>query len=624
MIEYVFSNGRLTIRHDAALKSGRWQPHALKPAFMVLEPLHQRHHPAIRQTTSQRRVKMVNRKTVDQAGNHSDLPLRVAIYARFSSELQNEISIEDQVARCREEVARRGWRVAGIYTDSARSGWSLDRDGFQELRTAAEHGKFDAIMFWKFDRLARDHNHIVMIKALLRHQCGLKLFCVEGVSQDDDSPYDALVEQMIAVFAAFYSHNLSSDTRRAKHARALRGEFNGSVPPLGYILVTRAQAAPERPAGLHVDSEIAPIVVEAFERYATGAYSDRTIAEWLNEQPAIRRFCESRKPIGKEMVHDLLQNQTYTGRVGYSETVYAGASLGQRRKSRRNHIEWYEGRHEAILSDELFEACQAVRERLACTHKTTSQSHTYILPDRVFCGHCIARGDGNLADPNYDKMRIQWQDPKNAAIYRCIARDRGYGDCEQSIVYEERVLGMIVEMISRLNVPCDARERIDALVRSRPSNQQALEQLAELEEQQRRVQFSWEHGRLLPEEYLARTSQLEREIASMRPLDYDRLEEAADLITHFRSYWEQCAEVDNPEETWQQLMAKIVDRGFVYDDRVIAVALHPGFGIILDMPESAPNEVLTAVSESTERTRKASQSSVPNTEATGIDCSLAA
>jgi len=37
---------------------------------------------------------------------------------------------------------------------------------------------------------------------------------------------------------------------------------------------------------------------------------------------------------------------------------------------------------------------------------------------------------------------------------------------------------------------------------------------------QRRVQFSWEHGKLTPEEYLEKTSQLEREIASMRPLDY--------------------------------------------------------------------------------------------------------
>jgi site-specific DNA recombinase len=184
----------------------------------------------------------------EQPDNNGDFTYRVAIYARYSSEMQNEISIEDQIARCREEIARRGWRVAETYEDSAKSGWSLDRDGFQAMRAAAEKGKFQAVMLWKFDRLARDHNHTVMIKALLRHQCGLKLYCVEGVSEDDDeSPYSALVEQMIAVFAAFYSRNLSSDTKRAKRARAQRGEYNGSVPPLGYRLVRKSQATEEQP-----------------------------------------------------------------------------------------------------------------------------------------------------------------------------------------------------------------------------------------------------------------------------------------------------------------------------------------------------------------------------------------
>jgi hypothetical protein len=137
--------------------------------------------------------------------------------------------------------------------------------------------------------------------------------------------------------------------------------------------------------------------------------------------------------------------------------------------------------------------------------------------------------------------------------------------------------------------------RIDEAVRIRQGNADALAQIVELEEQQRRVQFSWEHGRLAPEEYLLKTSQLEREIASLRPLDYDRLEEAADLITHFRSYWDQCAQVDNPAEARQQLMAKIIDRVFVYDDRVIALALHPDFGVILDVPDAAPDQILAAV-----------------------------
>ena len=133
---------------------------------------------------------------------------RVAIYARYSSDMQNEISIDDQVARCREEIARRGWRVAGTYTDNAQSGWSLDRDGFNQLRADAERGRFDAVYFWKFDRLARNHDHAVMIKMLLRHEYNLKLFCVEGFSEDDDdSPYTAMMEQMLAVARALVPDN---------------------------------------------------------------------------------------------------------------------------------------------------------------------------------------------------------------------------------------------------------------------------------------------------------------------------------------------------------------------------------------------------------------------------------
>lgn len=521
---------------------------------------------------------------------------RVAIYARYSSEMQNELSIEDQVTRCREEIAQRGWRVAGIYSDSARSGWSLDRDGFQELRAAAEKGKFEAVIMWKFDRLARDHNHTVMIKALLRHQYGVKLYCVEGVSEDDDdSPYSALVEQMIAVFAAFYSRNLSTDTKRAKRARAMRGEFNGSVAPIGYTLITKRKATEDLSAGLYPDPEVAPVIAEAYARYATGRYSDRTIAEWMNEQPAIQGYCEGRRPIGKEMVRDMLQNRTYTGRVSYAETFYDGAALGQKKKSRRGRMEWFEGRHDAIVSDEVFDVCQSVRERMASTRKTEFESRTYILPDRVFCAHCIAREHDNIGDPYYGKMRISWHNRDKVGHYRCVSRDRGFGECAQSYVREDVVIDQIVEILSGMRVPPEALARIDRAVRNRKANEEMLVQLAELEDQQHRVQFSWEHGKLTPEEYLERTSQLEREIASLRPLDYDNLEEAADLITHFQTYWDQCAVVDEPKEARQQLMAKIIDRVFLYNDSVVAVALHPDFGVVLDVPDAAPDQILTAL-----------------------------
>src|SRR5690606_41636839 len=102
---------------------------------------------------------------------------------------------------------------------------------------------------------------------------------------DDDSPYAALMEQMLACFAAFYSRNLSSETKRGKKQRAIKGEFNGSIAPIGYVLVTHAGATPERPAGLYLDLRAAAIARRAFRLHATGKYSDAQIAAWMNERP---------------------------------------------------------------------------------------------------------------------------------------------------------------------------------------------------------------------------------------------------------------------------------------------------------------------------------------------------
>lgn len=42
-----------------------------------------------------------------------------AIYARFSTDLQRNASIEDQIRVCREHAERQGWQVVQCYTDHA-------------------------------------------------------------------------------------------------------------------------------------------------------------------------------------------------------------------------------------------------------------------------------------------------------------------------------------------------------------------------------------------------------------------------------------------------------------------------------------------------------------------------
>jgi hypothetical protein len=78
---------------------------------------------------------------------------------------------------------------------------------------------------------------------------------------------------------------------------------------------------------------------------------------------------------------------------------------------------------------------------------------------------------------------------------------------------------------------------------------------------------------------------------ALRPIDYDSLMEAADLVEHFGHYWAECNTVENPEAARQQLLAKIVDRVFVYDKSVVAVALHGDFGVVLDAIENIPAEI---------------------------------
>jgi len=82
---------------------------------------------------------------------------KAAIYARFSTDLQNERSIEDQVALCRNYAAREGMNVTEVYEDRARSGGSiLGRDGLLRLMDRARDRSFEVIVVEALDRLSRD------------------------------------------------------------------------------------------------------------------------------------------------------------------------------------------------------------------------------------------------------------------------------------------------------------------------------------------------------------------------------------------------------------------------------------------------------------------------------------
>src|SRR5205809_4444533 len=102
------------------------------------------------------------------------MPMRAALYARYSTDLQREASIEDQVRVCRQRIEQEGWQLAATYSDAASSGASRLRPGYQKLLEDARAGEFDVVVSEALDRLSRDQEDVA---ALYKHLsfAGVKL-----------------------------------------------------------------------------------------------------------------------------------------------------------------------------------------------------------------------------------------------------------------------------------------------------------------------------------------------------------------------------------------------------------------------------------------------------------------
>lgn len=133
---------------------------------------------------------------------------------------------------------------------------------------------------------------------------------------------------------------------------------------------------------------------------------------------------------------------------------------------------------------------------------------------------------------------------------------------------------------------------MNTTVRGRAENSDAIRMIGELEESIERVDFWWEKGFISPEEYVQKRSTLQKEIEALRPVDYDTLTEAFDLIRNFAVYWKEAQLLEEPDRACQKLMAKIVAKVFVYDRSVVAIVLHDDFGVVLNSDETTSGEVV--------------------------------
>jgi DNA invertase Pin-like site-specific DNA recombinase len=199
----------------------------------------------------------------------------LAIYARYSSDQQNERSIDDQVRLCREHAAQLGGQIVGIYADYALSGDILrNRPQAVRLLSDARAGSCDAVLAESLDRLSRDQEDVAGIFKRLRF-AGVRLLTVsEGETGE-------LHIGLKGTMNALFLRDLAAKIRRGQRGRAADGLVPGGLS-YGYEVVRELDPKGELIRGRRrIKEDEAAVIQRIFQEYAFGR-SARMIAAGLN------------------------------------------------------------------------------------------------------------------------------------------------------------------------------------------------------------------------------------------------------------------------------------------------------------------------------------------------------
>ena len=372
-----------------------------------------------------------------------------AIYARFSSDLQDDSSIDSQIEKCRRFAEANGLTVPEdlIFKDSAVSGRTRERASYQAMISAAKEkpARFSTVLVWKFSRLARNREESILVKSLLRRQ-GIT---VRSVSEpvDVESAHGKLMEGILECLDEFYSANLAAETRRGQEQANSDGFWTGGRPPYGYRLkkvpdpkgrTSKGGKAVERTV-LVVDPLRARVVRDIFN-WSSQGLGMRKIAERLNN--AAVPPPESGSGFDPSTVRGILRNETYLGRLIYNRQQFFRNADGKKAKRDNPRSDWriHEAPELRIVAEDLW---TAVNERFdQRKHTKASTGHREIRHPFSGMIKCAGCGASFMALKSTRKGHVY---VKYACSYN---RRRGAAVCPNTTrVDQEALLELVVAAV---------------------------------------------------------------------------------------------------------------------------------------------------------------------------------
>lgn len=339
---------------------------------------------------------------------HETPPTRCAIYTRKSTtnRLDAEVnSLSTQREICSAYITSQKYKswveLPKRYDDGGQPGSSLERPALAALMQDIEQGNIDVVVVYKIDRLTRSLVDFVRLIDLF-DQRKITLVSVSQAFDTSDS-MGRMVLNILLTFSQFEREMIGERVRDSLRARKRHGKLHGGKPPFGYQIIDDE---------LVIDENEAPIVRFIFDEFI------RT-ERYIGVQRALEAgdYRSSIKPLRKggtrggtaissSISYGVLQNPVYVGEI-------------------KGHDSNYVGRHEPIISREVWEAAHALtkaRRRPKPNAKGTGHFLASLLRDElgrtVYLDIQTSKGQTHTY---YASTDAQWSRAEYLRAYRAHA-----------------------------------------------------------------------------------------------------------------------------------------------------------------------------------------------------------
>ena len=334
--------------------------------------------------------------------------MKVAAYARFSSDNQREESIDAQLRAIRKYCKDNNYNIVKIYIDQAFSARTDQRPDFQKMIQESKQGQFEAVIVHKFDRFTRNRYDSVKYKHLLKQQ-GVRVISV--LEHLEDTPESVLMESLYEGLAEYYSLNLARETMKGLKENAQKCMTTGGTPPLGFDVENKKYVIN------HYEAQAVKII---FNMYA----DDKSYTQIIDELNARGYKTKRNQPFGKNSIHDILMNEKYIGNYIYN--VRNSAINGKRNNSSRkpeDEIIRKENVLPRIIDDITWNKVRLkMKERKhPKTRAKNKATDKYLLSGKLYCAcgskmHGNRRGNGNTKGYVYSSYNCSNKDCKAKGI----------------------------------------------------------------------------------------------------------------------------------------------------------------------------------------------------------------